>query len=325
VTQPYASFGVAAAVEPLSTSSANTLLQDADPALFYCLDFLSWVIANHPGPRLIQAAAAAGAPITQAVAQRYPYDPGPYFDREQFKFPLLAIYRTRSKYHWKRVGWDSDACDFELLYALPPMMAAQAERVLPILRAVESSVRHKTTYGFDPGYTPPGGSAGQQPWALAKIEEIDFNGGIMGHIEGTGNLWFPSLRMQGTFVERDMYVSNGNKFAGGDITADLAAPDGTKIDPFVQVATQQAPTITSLSVTTGPASGGTSVTITGTLFLSGPPAVLFGNQAATSVVWNSATSVTCVTPAMSGAGTVGVTLVNRDGQSATLANGFTFT
>jgi len=64
-------------------------------------------------------------------------------------------------------------------------------------------------------------------------------------------------------------------------------------------------TITGLSVSGGPASGGTSVVITGTDF-TGATAVMFGSNAAASYVVNSATQITAVSPA--GGGVVNVTV-----------------
>ena len=60
--------------------------------------------------------------------------------------------------------------------------------------------------------------------------------------------------------------------------------------------TVPAPTVTSISPTSGPATGGTSVTITGTN-LSGASAVRFGTTASSSVTVNSATSITATAPA----------------------------
>ncbi|HEY1648228.1 MAG TPA: IPT/TIG domain-containing protein, partial [Terracidiphilus sp.] len=81
------------------------------------------------------------------------------------------------------------------------------------------------------------------------------------------------------------------------------------------------PTVTSLSPNTGSAAGGTAVTITGTNFASGAT-VTFGSAAAASVVVVSSTSITATTPAgAAGAVTVTVTL---NGQSGSLANGFTY-
>lgn len=59
------------------------------------------------------------------------------------------------------------------------------------------------------------------------------------------------------------------------------------------------PTISSLSVTTGPTSGGTSTVITGTN-LTGTTGVTLNGIAMTGVTVNSSTSVTAITPASSG-------------------------
>ena len=69
--------------------------------------------------------------------------------------------------------------------------------------------------------------------------------------------------------------------------------------------------------------GGTTVTITGTVF-TGATAVMFGSTAATSYVVNSATSITAVSPAGS-AGTVDVTVTTPGGTSAiSAADKFTY-
>lgn len=76
----------------------------------------------------------------------------------------------------------------------------------------------------------------------------------------------------------------------------------------------QAPTVTSISPTTGPASGGTIVTITGTSF-TGASAVSFGAHPAASFTVNSATSITARAP--TGTGTVDVMVATTVGTSAT--------
>ena len=323
---PYSQFEVANVLEPLSTSSSNPLLQDADSPIFYALDFFDYVIRTFVGPRLQKSAAAANIQgIQLAVAQKYPWAPDLEYQSNQFRFPLLAIYRKSSQYRWRRIGWEDDLCKFDLFYALPPLTAGQNEAVLPILRAVEMAIRKKTTQGFDPGYTPPGGFQGQQPWtvSLAGVEEIGFERGHQGTLPISGsNLKFPFLLMEGYFVERDMYVP-GPKFAGGDITGSLVAPDLTSIPQFLQASTTQAPQVTSVNPGGGPVAGGTPVTITGGVFLANP-AVLFGNMPAASVNQVNATTITCLSPAVSGAGTLGVTVVNRDGQSGSLANSYTY-
>ncbi len=84
-----------------------------------------------------------------------------------------------------------------------------------------------------------------------------------------------------------------------------------------------APTVTAVSPNSGPASGGTAVTITGNNFQAGA-AVSFGGTAATNVTVATSTSITATTPAEA-AGTVNVVVTNSDSQSGTLSNGFTYT
>jgi hypothetical protein len=75
-----------------------------------------------------------------------------------------------------------------------------------------------------------------------------------------------------------------------------------------------APTVTSISPTSGPAAGGTSVTINGTN-LSGTTAVKFGDIAATGVTVISDIQITAISPA--GTGIVDVTVTTAGGISAT--------
>jgi hypothetical protein len=86
--------------------------------------------------------------------------------------------------------------------------------------------------------------------------------------------------------------------------------------------TNPAPTVTSITPTTGSQAGGTSVTITGTGFLAGAT-VKFGGTSATNVSVVNATSITATTPA-NAAGKVDVVVTNTDSQSATLAQSFTY-
>ena len=83
-----------------------------------------------------------------------------------------------------------------------------------------------------------------------------------------------------------------------------------------------APTVTAISPGSGPSSGGTPVTITGTGFLTGSM-VKLGGTAATGVTVVSSTSITATTPAHA-AGVVNVVVTNAEEQSGTLTNGYTY-
>lgn len=81
-------------------------------------------------------------------------------------------------------------------------------------------------------------------------------------------------------------------------------------------------TVTSITPNTGPAVGGTAITITGT-DLSGVTGVTIGGAAATNVQVRSATRVTATTPA----GTAGArdVVVADDAGNVTVTGGFTYT
>lgn len=75
-----------------------------------------------------------------------------------------------------------------------------------------------------------------------------------------------------------------------------------------------APTVSSVSPTSGTTTGGTSITITGTDF-TGATAVRVGGSACTGYTVNSATSITCTTPAGT-AGTASILVTTAGGTNA---------
>lgn len=82
------------------------------------------------------------------------------------------------------------------------------------------------------------------------------------------------------------------------------------------------PVVSSVSPVSGPAIGGTSITITGTDFVSGAT-ISVGGAACASVAFVSSTSLTCTTPTQS-AGPKDIVVTNPDTQSGTGAGLFTF-
>ena len=84
-----------------------------------------------------------------------------------------------------------------------------------------------------------------------------------------------------------------------------------------------APTVSTISPTSGTTAGGTAVTITGTGFLAGATVTL-GGTAATGVTVVNSTSITATTPAHA-AGAVNVVVTNTDTQSGTKTSGYTYT
>lgn len=106
---------------------------------------------------------------------------------------------------------------------------------------------------------------------------------------------------------------------GETVDVTVTAFGGTSLtssaDRFSYVA---APTVTGVSPETGPALGGSTVTITGTN-LAEATAVDFGSSSATSVVVDSQNSITAVSPAGTPGETVDVTITTLGGTSLTSA------
>jgi hypothetical protein len=88
------------------------------------------------------------------------------------------------------------------------------------------------------------------------------------------------------------------------------------------IAPASAPLISKVSPNSGPTSGGTLVTITGSNFGAGA-AVLFGGIASPSATVSSSTQIQAVTPADI-AGAVNVTVRNSNGESSVLSNSFAY-
>lgn len=82
------------------------------------------------------------------------------------------------------------------------------------------------------------------------------------------------------------------------------------------------PSVSTISPTSGPVTGGTVTTILGSGFQSGA-SVTFGGVAAASVTFVSSSEIQAVTPS-STAGTVSIVVTNPDSQTGTLGSAFTF-
>lgn len=127
-------------------------------------------------------------------------------------------------------------------------------------------------------------------------------------------------------VTGSLQPSAGNMTSGANTTtftptevgpATVSAEvDGFSVQQPITVSSPPAPTVSSISPTTGPEAGSTSVTITGTDFI-GTTAVNFGSAAALSFSVINDTSITTTSPA--GSGTVDITITNTGGTSATSA------
>jgi hypothetical protein len=149
---------------------------------------------------------------------------------------------------------------------------------------------------------------------------------------GTGELYFGYSRSPGTVLVGTTPgftydpTADGNMVLFDPSVSAAVAPTSTQspantssaVGALIKAspAGTPAPAVTSISPSSGPATGGTVVTVTGANFASGAT-VDFGASAATGVTVASATSLTATSPA--GTGTVDVTVTTAGGTSTTSA------
>jgi plastocyanin len=157
-------------------------------------------------------------------------------------------------------------------------------------------------------------------------------GGTIVTISGTGFLANPTVKFGGVAATNVTATSTS-------ITATAPAHAAGKVDLVVTNSDAQsatlaqaftyalpAPSISSIAPNSGPATGGTLVTITGTNFQSGAT-VTFGARPATDVIVVSATSITARTPLgpPNEQLAVNVTVTNPDATSASANGAFNYT
>ena len=166
------------------------------------------------------------------------------------------------------------------------------------------------------------------PPTLASVNPADgpAAGGTTVTITGTGltgttDVTFDGVPATGVLVVDDSTVTATTPahVAGlVDVSVTTAGVTDTLVNAFTYVA---APTLASVGPTSGPAAGGTTVTLTGT-GLTGTTDVTFDGVPATDVVVVDDSTVTVTTPAHA-AGTVDV-VVTTSGGSATATAAFDY-
>lgn len=223
-----ASFVIGGVTYPLTASTTNSLLRDADPALFYALDFFASVLRTHLEARMIAEANRLNLPLSGAVVYTNSIDPGKHPIDTRYRFPLLSVFRQKSKYGYRTINWAERTSKWGVTYLLPVLSTIQAEALNPILKAVGDVLADRIELGFDPAY-----NSGQKVWAAAGLDEISID-------EDEWNLfsvpdgvqYFPGITCSLTVKERTMPTPL-TAMTGADVEIDLATTGQTTINDFV--------------------------------------------------------------------------------------------
>lgn len=216
---------------PLAVATTNGLLRDADPALYYALEFYTAVINAHLSTRLAaEAALISYSGLTAAVKSALPYNPGPFLTESQTAFPVLALYRGTEQHNERTLSWRMTSSEWVLSYVLPPLNAMQAERLAPALNAVKVIVENRTEVGFDPNYASGAKVFGS---SYANLEGIDVRSSQFELWDLGQQLPFHALTMTLSVRERQSMAS-GTFEDMSRIDTDFALPDHEDDESVVQ-------------------------------------------------------------------------------------------
>jgi len=168
-------------------------------------------------------------------------------------------------------------------------------------------------------------------WCVADGSYEDANGYTAGYLEtGSAGAWSVSAAPEpanaGTDAagtEKAALAVVGCSADGGCLATGYYRDTGPTTEGLLVAVVPPAPTVTSISPTSGPSAGGTTVSVTGTWFFPGSAAA-FGGVAGTAVSTSAPTTLTVTSP--SGVLTVDVEVTTAGGTSGAVAGDrFTYT
>lgn len=219
----YGQFKFGNTVYPLTASLASSFLKDANPPLYYGLDYLSSMLQIDLGARWNAVVVAAELPELDGYVVKcaLPYDPMPELLTQQVKFPLFALWEKESITEKKSFSWYHAKKTWNLLYALPPLSSGQKEQIYPALYAADAIIRRAIEQGYDPNY-----QSGLKVWdaAFAGVEKIQLSKSTFGNLpfDPKSNLFLPTLFMTIELSVREQFNRSFLEDIGGaDVTQQL--------------------------------------------------------------------------------------------------------
>ncbi len=186
-------------------------------------------------------------------------------------------------------------------------------------KVVVTDANGTSTGGPSYTYVPP------PPPTVTSVAPISGTtaGGTLVTIKGTGfvagaTVTIGNAATSVTVVTSAKITAKTAATAAGSDPVVVSDANGTSSGgPSYTYTTPLKPTVTSVSPTTGPVAGGTTVTIKGTNLTAAAPVVDFGATAATNIVSDSASTIVVTSPQAPAVGTVHVTVTTTGGTSAT--------
>jgi IPT/TIG domain len=212
----------------------------------------------------------------------------------------------------RALEWRFLVCLVTVIVAVVPLIftACAGGIVAPSAASTSQKIQAITVTSVVPTSGPPAGGT------AVTITGTNFTSGATVSFGGS-----PASNV--SFVSSTQLKATTPAHAAGSVNVAITNADGTNatLASAFSFGTSSL-TISNVSPISGPAAGGTTVTISGANFQTGA-SVTFGGLAASSVTLSNSTTIVAVTPAHP-SGSTAVTVTNSNGESTALSSGFTF-
>lgn len=288
--------------------------------------------------------AVINADVGDAWAEVCPTDPDPVSyvfahdpDPEDFSTnDTPALYAWRAPDNGSvRYSQDLlvDDAGFQCLWVPPPVSAEVRSVRSPFRNGLKKSLRRAFAIGRHPAWVVQGDDYySPEDYGSVLLRQMKFGrlrlGPFRPHelIIESEDKSFKSKFDCLFFTVEALEFSNGDPLPNEDLGSARGSVTLATTDPTAAFLTtidfQIEPTLTSVDIDTGPAAGGTVVTLTGKQFIE-DMIVLFGSSQSALVVYLDESTIEATSPA--GTGVVDITVLQREGGAEkTLLSAFTY-
>jgi len=235
-TTEYSGLQIGGFVAPLTASTTNALLQDADPALFWITSYVQQMLITYLGARFDAEMTRAGltANVGHIASTTVPFDPLPRLQQAGLDPPLLALFPVSDAFEERTRNWPHLMGTWKLLYILPPLTPAQTLQLYPLLRAIGKVIFDRLEQGHDPAWQSDANAL-----TLGGIEQLRIEHAEYGSVPGLkSEIYFPALSMTLEVQERKVGAAAAQTaLAGLDSTVNTTDADGS--NPITILQTSQ--------------------------------------------------------------------------------------
>lgn len=221
---------------PITPDPTKSILELANPVLFYMTDFFSFVLNQQLKDIWNYACQLAELPTLDGyvVKQVVPYNVLPIAQQNTWQYPLLSAYTIDGRTDFINTSTLQFLRNIEVVWLIPPMTSEQKEIILPLLDPIQANLELYIKDGCHSDYR--NGALvwelmGAQDWGTVGWEMIEYPL----KADGQSHLYFHGFRMSVmVHLQEGKALPNFSSFEGFDLDLQLNDPPDSE-DHFVDV------------------------------------------------------------------------------------------